>query len=209
MVLSPRTRRRPAGLASAALALTLAGCGSPVSVPSPAPDVVPAEHGAEAEVLRAFRDASNAHDVDAVLALCAPDVVWERGSAPELVGHEAVREPFAFDAATRASFEIGAVTFDGEQVCCVLAESNDLYRALGIDSARERVEFTIRDGRIHAIASLPSPEPTEEQLTVGRFLAWLSREHPADAELVLGPGGPQAEHAAQLVERAREWAGTR
>jgi len=196
-------------LAGAWLVLA-ASCAPPVSVPSPDAPTIPDEHAPRAEVIRAFRDASNAHDVTAVAEILAPDVVWHRGAAPELVGREAVLAPIAFDAATNATFEIGALSFDGTTVRCVLVEANDFYRALGLDAVEQVAEFEIDGERITAITSLPSSEPssepTEEQLRVARFLAWLAREHPEDAELVQRAPGPRPEDAARIVARACEWA---
>ena len=187
----------------------LAACSTPVSVPSPDAETVPVEHADAATVLRAFRDASNSHDVEAVEALLADEVVWHRGAASRLSGRDAVMVPITFDAATHATFTIGELTFDGDSVACVLTESNDFYRALGLPSVDQRAQFEIRDGRIVSITSLPSPEPTEQELTVGRFLTWFTREYPSDADLVLGGGGPRAVDAALMVERANEWAQTR
>ena len=188
------------------LACALAACATTVSVSSPDAATVPVEHANATAVLRSFRDASNQHDVQAIEALLTDDVVWHRGAAARLQGREAVMVPIAFDAATHATFAIGQLTFEGDRVACILTESNDFYRALGLEAVEQRAVFEILDGRIVSITSLPSAEPTEEELTVGRFLAWLTHEHPSDAELVVSGGGPRAVDAPLIVERASEWA---
>jgi len=52
------------------------------------------------EVLQAFADAWNRHDVDAIMAFMTPDCVFESSAGPEVcgtryAGHDAVRAGFA------------------------------------------------------------------------------------------------------------------
>lgn len=65
------------------------------------------------DVLRRLHAAVNAHDAEAVAALCAEDVVWEDPAAPEpLRGREAVRR-FHRDIMFRALPDVRVTLVDG------------------------------------------------------------------------------------------------
>lgn len=98
-------------------------------------------------VVRAFTEAWDAHDLDAVLALVAEDAVFESArpgvNGPRVVGVDALRAAWAPSfAATSGAFEIEDTFVSGDRVV-------QMWRYVGGDRMVRGVDLLrVRDGRV-------------------------------------------------------------
>lgn len=106
------------------------------------------------EVLQAFADAWNRHDVDALMSFMADDCVFEASAGPEVCGTR-----YAGREAVRAAFEDVWATFPDAHwggarhfVCGDRGVSEWTFTGTRADGTRVEVRgcdlFTFRDGRI-------------------------------------------------------------
>jgi ketosteroid isomerase-like protein len=114
----------------------------------------------EIELLRAAYVAFNARDIDAVLALMAPDVVWPRAFKGGFVrGSEEVRAYWT-EQWSEIDGRVEPVAFHSEDAGQVLVEVHQVVRDLaGAVLADEHVghRFTIEQGSIQAMEVCPLP----------------------------------------------------
>jgi len=106
------------------------------------------------EVLQAFADAWNRHDVDAIMAFMTPDCVFESSAGPDVcgtryAGHDAVRAGFADVWATFPDAHWGDPRHfvRGDR-----GVSEWIFTGTRLDGTRVEVHgcdvFTFRDGKI-------------------------------------------------------------
>ena len=109
------------------------------------------------EVVRRLTEAFNAFDVDAVIALCAPDVeVHENPDFPDAStyrGHDGVRAMLAdwreSFASTRTS--IDELTADGDTVTLVgTYEGTGAVTGVPVKMHGQVAVYEVRDGKIHS-----------------------------------------------------------
>lgn len=114
----------------------------------------------EIELLRAAYAAFNARDIDAALALMAPDVVWSRAFKGGFVrGPEEVRAYWT-EQWSEIDGHVEPVTFHPEDAGQVLVEVHQVVRDLvGAVLADRHVghRFTIKHGLIQAMEVCPPP----------------------------------------------------
>ena len=113
--------------------------------PRPAPD---------AQFLKAFADAWNRHDIDALMSFMADDCAFHAVAGPDLlgrsfVGRDAVREGFQLAWQTFPD----AAWLDGDHfVCGDRGVSESTFRGTKVDGTRIEARmvdvFTFRDGKI-------------------------------------------------------------
>ncbi len=209
---SKAVQRRALALCAAA-ALGLVGCaaGPPQVDAATLADEVAPEHRAARDLLVRFERASNAHDLAALAQLFAVDAIWYLEEIPIYRGRDEVLGPLEYDAATHAQLALQNLRFRDQaepgatEVLCEIVESNDFFEALGVDSIRQQVQFTLVDDRIASVRSLRADGPAGEgERRVAHFLTWLGRERPADFERLMGTGA-RPELAGELVALARQW----
>jgi ketosteroid isomerase-like protein len=114
----------------------------------------------EIKLLRAAYAAFNARDIDAALALMAPDVVWPRAFKGGFVrGPEEVRA-YWMEQWSEIDGHVEPVAFHAEDAGVVLVEVHQVVRDLaGAVLADEHVghRFTIEHGLIQAMEVSPLP----------------------------------------------------
>ncbi|MCC4118432.1 nuclear transport factor 2 family protein [Aromatoleum toluclasticum] len=114
----------------------------------------PIRSEATAETLKAFADAWNRHDIEALMGFMAEDCVFHAVAGPELFG-----KSFVGRDAVRAGFELAWQTFpdaawlDGEHfVCGDRGVSESTFSGTKADGTRIEARmvdvFTFRDGKI-------------------------------------------------------------
>ena len=114
----------------------------------------------EIELLRAAYVAFNARDIDAALALMAPDVAWPRAFKGGFVrGPEEVRAYWT-DQWSEIDGHVEPIAFHPDDAGQILVEVHQVVRDLaGAVLADERVghRFTIEHGLIQAMEVCPLP----------------------------------------------------
>ncbi|NMG28549.1 nuclear transport factor 2 family protein [Aromatoleum evansii] len=107
-----------------------------------------------AETLKAFADAWNRHDIEALMSFMAEDCVFHAVAGPDLFG-----KSFVGRDAVRAGFQLAWQTFpdaawlDGEHfVCGDRGVSESTFSGTKVDGTRIEARmvdvFTFRDGKI-------------------------------------------------------------
>jgi ketosteroid isomerase-like protein len=114
----------------------------------------PTRSEATVDTLKAFADAWNRHDIEALMSFMADDCVFHAVAGPELLG-----KSFEGRDAVRAGFELAWQTFpdaawlDGDHfVCGDRGVSESTFSGTKADGTRIEARmvdvFTFRDGRI-------------------------------------------------------------
>jgi hypothetical protein len=117
----------------------------------------------EIELLRAAYAAFNARDIDAALALMAPEVVWPKAFKGGLVrGSEEVRAYWT-EQWSEINPHVEPISFDSEEEGSILVDVHQVVRDLaGAVLADEHVghRFTLENGLIQAMEVWPLPSST-------------------------------------------------
>lgn len=111
-------------------------------------------HQVDVEFLKAFADAWNRHDIDALMSFMADDCVFHAVAGPELLGRS-----FIGQHAVREGFQLAWQTFldaawlDGDHfVCGDRGVSESTFRGTKADGTRIEARmvdvFAFRDGKI-------------------------------------------------------------
>ena len=161
------------------------------------------------ELILAYMEAHNCHDVEAALAFLAEDIrlglpgVWIKEGKAE------IRSLEQWDAAINGQLRFCEIEVDGDTVTCTSVESNDWFRLAGIDEiGYDSVVITTSDGQIAGITAVISPEGAEQISTaLGAVIAWASEER-AEVPETLMPGGEfiySAEAAERWLALLHEW----
>lgn len=144
--------------AAASLLTFLAACGSP-------------DPGRR---LQEYVELANRHDLAAVEAMLADDVVWYLGP-DTLRGVTQVMAPLDFDAGAQTHLQLGAMEVRGDTVEFELAEHSRVLMALGIPELSHHVRFVFRDGLIAVKESRRPPDEIQAFAdSVGAFASWLA-----------------------------------
>ncbi len=121
---------------------------------------MPNQPAPEIELLRAAYAAFNAQDIDAALAVMAPDVTWPRAFKGGVVqGPEAIRAYWK-EQWSEISAQVEPVAFHPKDAGQVLVEVHQVVRDLaGVLLADEHVghRFTFEQGLIQAMEICPPP----------------------------------------------------
>jgi ketosteroid isomerase-like protein len=150
--------------------------------------------------------ASNAHDLDALEAMTADDIVWKLGPWT-LTGKEQVLRPHYSDSINHTVLVARDVVVRGDTVECVIVERNDATRAYGPDSLVHYARYVFKDGLV------TKKEPWRRSNALSElnrhaqpFRSWLRSTHPEAMAVILdSTGTPRwTPEAADKVREMRE-----
>lgn len=146
-------------LCALVLAVLLAACGQ-------APPTASAQESARVQKLRAFIEANNRHDTDAMLAATIEDFRWLQVQGDqtviEVAGHEPLRSWLEgyFQSTPDARTTLGAVISDGDYVSAVeTVRWRDANGAMQEQSAMSVYEFA-EDDRLSRAWYFPASRET-------------------------------------------------
>jgi hypothetical protein len=129
-----------------------------------------------ATVFERYIEAANLHDIEAVRAITAEDVVWNLGR-DTLIGVEETLRPLAFDEGAHTVLTASSYSVNGDTINFNLVEHNDVLDALGVRELHHSGQMVVRNGLIIRIAPLRPPlERKALADSVITFWRWL-REH--------------------------------
>jgi ketosteroid isomerase-like protein len=160
------------------------------------------------EVVEAFQEAYNGHDLDRLMALYAANASFEVLEAFSLRGKEELRDLAEHDFVLNVQMSCSQFDDRGDSVMCHLTETNDWLRTAGVARARYAAIFVVQGGRITSVRAEPDPATVQAYQTVSiPLLAWANQESP---ELVkeMMPEGQflyNAENAKHFLSLLREW----
>lgn len=163
----------------------------------------------EKEIVEAYLEALNHHDIDAVMSLYDDDTVFEIVDGDDIVGKSALRPFQEFYNALNSQWRFFDYVSEPGQISCKVTVQNDYFRILGVDELRYSSNtMTIRDGLITSVRVALSQESREQvRQAEEAFDAWVTKEKP---EIVakLAPDGKfitSKDSALELMALLREW----
>lgn len=182
--------------------LHLAGCLLPVLLLSCV------RHQDTAELLRRYNQAANRHDISALRAMLADDIVWVLGR-DTLIGKDAALGPHEFDTGAEARVTIKSSVVKGDTVEFVLEETNGYMDTLGIPSVVHYPRFIFRDGLlIRKEPVYPSLYSPMVDSIDQRWNQWIRSAHPEAHVQIIKPNGGinfNRKTGELLLHLAHEW----
>ena len=159
--------------------------------------------------VQAFLDAHNEHNVDAVLALCTDDVVWEEEGISSRSGKAELRKKELWDKAVNGAFEFRRIQARGNVVTAKAVEFSDYYAAAGIDQFEyDSISFTFQGSLIKEIKVVPSGDSNNAYgNALNMFVIWGSSNKAAEMNS-LKEGGRYSFSAATApnwIKLLKEW----
>jgi limonene-1,2-epoxide hydrolase len=180
--------------------MTAPGCGADPNAADP-----------PAEVVRAFLQSLDQHDVERALARLDDAFVFRSSDGAFEAGKQAMPSMLAGDAAAGSKGEIRELTSSGATVQVLLVERNRFTELLELEPWVVEATFVVRDGRIVEEAAREIADdlpPFEERFrrALEPVRRWAVEARPDEAKAVFGDGGvarydgPTARRLLALIE---------
>lgn len=161
------------------------------------------------ELVTAYQNAHNRHDIEAALAYYADNIRFEITGTWVKEGLEEIRGLEEWDAAVDGELLLYDMTLENDTITCKGAERNEWFRLAGIDEV-SHVSVTIRvlNNRIVEIIAKPTLQSEMEIADAfGKIMSWARRER-SEMLSALMPGG-QLEYTTEAAESwldlLRDW----
>lgn len=160
------------------------------------------------EILRAYVEANNAHDIDKVMSLFTDDIRFENVGVWVKQGKEEVRTIAEWDATTHIHMTISDITVMGDTVTFRLIETNDWLKSAGVDEWHWVARVITKNGLIKEIKATLTEESAKIFIPVYQsIIQWMSTERPQELPELM-PGGEfvyGAEVAKKWLDMLNEW----
>jgi hypothetical protein len=161
------------------------------------------------ERARAYEEAYNRHDLQAVMAMYTDDIRFEMIGDPPRLGKEEVRLVEEYCAAVNSMLSFKDLVETADGVSFRATERNDWSRLAGIGEIEYvSCHFTFRDGLLAAVRVEMAEPSTEASDRVWRSLmAWASKERGEALAQLMPAGEPvfEAETARGWLALLQEW----
>lgn len=163
----------------------------------------------EKEIVLAYQQAHNAHDVDLALSFFTPNIrymmtgLWTREGLDELRALE------AWDAALNSHLTYGELKVRQGRMDCRGSETNDWYKLVGIDKVEfDSIKFEFTGDKIAHIRSRIAPK-SERALdsTMNDVVRWALDEDPSEVHALLPRGTFKygEDHAFRWMTLVKKW----
>lgn len=128
------------------------------------------------DTVKAFVDAHNTHNVDAILALLADNIRYEEEGVDMREGKAEFREKEMWDHAVNAEIEVRRLQVRGNTVTGSAVEFSDYYRAAGIDAYNyDSITIEFEGGKITSIVLVPSSDSSNQFANaLNSFVVWAT-----------------------------------
>ena len=150
----------------------------------------------------------NTHHVNNIVALFADNAVWELSGKLTLTGKDTIRLLTQYDSVLNTHMVFSNITEKGDTVSCDLAETNDWYKAAGIDEAYYSMKLVFHKGLITLLQA--DQDPGTEK-AVGQVLlplmdwAYENRKKELADMMAGGKFIYNAENAKRSLALLRDW----
>lgn len=164
----------------------------------------------EKEIVEAYLDAINRHDIDAEMSLYAEDVTNEVVGYFSKTGKSALRQLGEYGTAINNNFHFHGYTIEKPgQVSFKVTQQNEVLRTFGVDELRyASYKMTIRNGLITSIRTELSQESLKlVKETDEAFVTWATKEQP-EAFAAMTPGDEfihSKKNGLAVMALLREW----
>jgi hypothetical protein len=146
-------------------------------------------------IIKAYQDAVNQHDVDAVTALFADRAIYRMSAGA--VGRDEIREVEDWQAGLNDRLEFTDCKAEGNTVTCKGFLTDDCEKAVGGLGVRlDEVTFKVDDGKIQNVyGSASGVDSTRSDENGGLLIAWAQSNRPEDYAKYINP--TKAGHTAR------------
>ncbi len=142
------------------------------------------------EIILAYQDAHNAHDIDRVLSFLAPDIRFGMSGLWVKQGLEELRALEEWDAALNSHLTFEKIKMRNQRLECRGTETNDWYQMVGISKITyDSIKFEFDLMKINHIRAKISPK-SERQIdqVINEVLRWALTARPEVVEEVIPRG---------------------
>jgi hypothetical protein len=132
------------------------------------------------EIILAYQEARNAHDIDLVLSYLSPDIRFGMAGLWVKQGHEEIRTLEEWDAVHNSQTVFENLKMRNQRLECKATETNDWYQMVGISSIKyDSIKFEFDLMKINHIRAKMSPK-SERQIdqVINDILRWALKAHP-------------------------------
>lgn len=160
------------------------------------------------DVIKEYEAAFNAHDTNKLASLFSGDAVIELSGLNKLTGRGQIKSYAEYDSVLNSSISISDITSSDEKSFFVMTLKNDLFRTIGIDTAKFSMIFKISGGKIQEISGRTTPE-TDKKIQQFRdpFMLWAAKEKLDVLNEIMPEGNMvyNAANAKKYSELVLEW----
>lgn len=161
-------------------------------------------------LVRAFQEAVNEHNVDKVMEMFTDNAQFELVGISKYSGKKEIRNVFDYDAGVNTQLKFIDCKSEGNKVNCKFIERNDRLSAIGIDELEYPVcTILFRDRLIENFSAEISPEMVQYNTEVWqKFMPWFSQNYPDEYSKMITPEGRfiyNRENGADVVPLLRKW----
>ncbi len=159
-----------------------------------------------------YSEASASHDLSALEALTAEDIVWQLGPC-RLEGKQEALGPNAFDKGAEATLIYRNVRIEGNRVEFELVETSDIIRAVGMTELWHFPRFEFQNGLVSRKAGSWKEPPDSHSMKefiqrMAPLREWIRETHPDAVPMLVDSDRGfifSEESGALLLRLAREW----
>jgi Tol biopolymer transport system component len=169
-----------------------------------------AARAANEPVMRGYIAALDRHDVDGQYSFYSPEMLQPPEGQTVAAKRERSRNEREFEAGSNARWSYVVVGAGLDSLEAIVTEGMDFYDALGVGPRSHRARYRFRDGKIADIETWDWTQPGRPyEGSRDRFVAWLTKERPAQAARLLQNGRLvfTKATAATMTGLAGEWFG--
>ena len=164
--------------------------------------------GPEAKI-KAFEEAINSHDVDAVLAFYTEPVTIEMGRTSRPLTETELRPLAEWDSIVNTQVSFTVKETRGDTVFCSKTETNDWYKAFTIDTIYFDPWIAVfEEGKIRQITYIHTRESIRKMAEAYKgFYDWAYEERPIKLKELMPEGQPirGVTSAKKWMEILAEW----
>ena len=160
------------------------------------------------EILTEYEQAYNSHDVSKIISLYSDNVVLDLSILSKLKGKEELRNYAEYDSVMNSQIKISDIATSDNQSMFVMSLTNDLYRTMGIDTAKYSMSFTIEGGKITKMSGSTTWETDSKiQNFSKKFMLWAAKEKLDELNQLMPDGrfNYNAENAKKYLDLVLEY----
>ena len=161
------------------------------------------------EVIKAYIDAHNEHDVEKAMSYYSSNVVFDLKNTWTKEGAGEIRNLEVWDSTINSNLKLEALYSRGDSVFCKIIENNDWFASIGIENlTHDPTVFIVDDHKIKKIIATPSPETgVQIERAIGSIIQW-SKQNQDSTIYTLIPNGQfvySSEAALKWKELFKKW----
>lgn len=160
------------------------------------------------EILTEYEKAYNSHDISKITSFYSDDVVLELSMLSNLKGKEALKNYAEYDSVMNTKIKISDIANSDDESMFVMLQTNDLYKTIGIDTAKYSMIFTIEGGKITKMSGNTTRETDLKiQNFSKKFMLWAAKEKLDELNLMMPDGkfNYTAENAKKYLSMVLEY----